>query len=80
MVPDLEFLPPELRNAFEKMLELPEAYRRHLSDRLAESVYRMDAELAATVARRVAELEAGTVETIPAEQVFREARERLERK
>lgn len=70
-------LSPEIDAALQKMLELPEEQRLYLSDRLTESVAEMDAELAANVSRRIAELEAGSVQGIPAEQVYQDARERL---
>ncbi len=70
-------LSPEIDAALQQMLQLSEEQRLYLSDRLAESVESMDEELAATVSRRLMELEEGRVEVVPAEQVYREAREHL---
>jgi putative addiction module component (TIGR02574 family) len=61
-------------------LNLPPDQRAQLAQQLLASLDR-DPEIEAAwdeeIRRRVAELEAGTAKTIPAEQVFAEARRRL---
>jgi putative addiction module component (TIGR02574 family) len=69
------------------VLELPRAERARLAQRLVASLDEGEDEDPAAVeaaweeeiARRVAELESGAVEAIPAEQVFAEVRARLNR-
>jgi putative addiction module component (TIGR02574 family) len=69
-----------LRDIEAAALELPEEERAQLAQRLYASLDRdpdIEAAWAAEIRRRVADLEAGLVETIPAEQVLAEARRRL---
>lgn len=78
MSPALVSLPPELDEAFAKMLELPPEQRLLLSDILASSVPQPLSEVwSREIDRRIAEVEKGEVRTIPAEDVFRNAREQL---
>lgn len=69
-----------LRDIEAAALELPEEERAQLAQRLYASLDRdadIEAAWAAEIRRRVADLEAGLVETIPAEQALAEARRRL---
>ncbi len=78
MSPALVSLPPDLDDAFAKMLELPPEQRLLLSDMLASSVPQPLSEAwSREIDLRVAEIEKGEVKTIPAEDVFRSAREQL---
>jgi putative addiction module component (TIGR02574 family) len=69
-----------LRDIEAAALELPEEERAQLAHRLYASLDRdaeVEAAWAAEIRRRVADLEAGLVETIPAEQVLAEVRRRF---
>jgi len=66
----------------QKVLKLPPASRVRLAEKILESVDDYASpEVASSwqreIARRVKEIEAGTVEGVPADEVFAEARRRL---
>ncbi len=73
-------MPNSLQSVEAAALELSQEERAQLAQSLLASLPR-DPEVEATwdeeIKRRVAELEAGLIETIPAEDVFAEARSRL---
>jgi putative addiction module component (TIGR02574 family) len=69
----------------EQLLRLPEGERRQIADRLRESCGDEgspadDPEFQAELQRRLDSVAGGTAELIDGEQVFREARERLQRR
>ena len=73
-------MPSSLQSVEAAALELSQEERAQLAQRLLASLPR-DLEVGAAwdeeIKRRVADLEAGLVETIPAEEVFAEARRHL---
>lgn len=66
----------------QRALELPPEERVRLAERLLATVHEVDAEVDAAwdeeIKRRLAEIDNGTVELIPAEEVFAEVRRILE--
>lgn len=81
MSADLLPLPPELGDAFEKMLELPPAQRLLLSDMLASTVPQpLSEEWNREIDRRIDSLDRGMARTVPAEKVFERLREQLRAK
>jgi putative addiction module component (TIGR02574 family) len=72
----------ELEQAFEKLSpKEQEQFAQWYEGKLAQSGFdpAIEAAWAAEVDRRIAEIESGQVQGIPAEQVFAEARKRLGR-
>ena len=73
-------MPSSLQSVEAAALELSPEERAQLAQRLFASLPRnpeVEAAWDEEIKRRVAELEAGVMETIPAEEVFAEARSRL---
>ena len=75
--------PSELNLLAEKLLALPIASRAYLAEKLVDSIEEYaDPEVEAAwhteIVRRLTEYEEGKVEGIASEEVFREARKRLD--
>ena len=73
----------DIQKLAEDLLSLPISSRAFLADRLVESIDdyadpEVEAAWGEEIERRLREYEEGKVEGIPSEEVFREARERLD--
>lgn len=73
----VETLPPGVESVLDELLKLPAAQRLLVADRLIESVPPppLGPEWEAEIARRVAEIESGTAQLIPWEEVRAELQE-----
>ena len=72
-------LPPEIVGAVNRLLKLPADQRLAISRQLADSVAgdEIDAAWSAEIAERIRQIEAGEVEGIDGDEVFRRLEERL---
>lgn len=87
LLAELLKLPPATKDAVIDALFLPKEAQQRLAGQLEDSLpeqhqeeHDIDPELAATLERRIGEVERGEVELIPAEKVFAEMRAFLDGK
>jgi putative addiction module component (TIGR02574 family) len=72
-------LPADIEETVDRLIQLPADQRLAISRRLAESVAQEEVNETWTkeIGKRIREIENGDVQGIPADEVFREAEERL---
>lgn len=71
--------PTEVEETVDRLLHLPAEQRLAISRQLADSVVQegVDQAWSNEIAKRIREIESGAVKGIPADEVFRQAEERL---